>query len=170
MTAVADLRRGWCPSVLRPMPTGDGLLVRLHPPGGALGAAQARAVAEAARACGNGLLDVTGRGNLQIRGVREETHADLVGRLIRTFPLQESAPDPSPSGEARLARSASGAGAPTPSAIDRVEHGPDAPTRLGLRPSPPSPKGRDQRAQSLKVARPGRRTSCLHSPTAAPSG
>ena len=114
MTAVADLRRGWCPGVLRPMPTGDGLLVRLHPPGGALAPAQARAVAEAARACGNGLIDVTGRGNLQLRGVREETHAELVGRLIRAFPLQESAPDPSPSGEGRLTRSASRVGTGQP--------------------------------------------------------
>jgi len=62
------------------MPTGDGLLVRLHPPG-ALTAAQARAVADAARACGNGFLDVTGRGNVQIRGVRAESHGALVERL-----------------------------------------------------------------------------------------
>jgi precorrin-3B synthase len=79
--AAPPTRRGWCPGVLNPMPTGDGLLVRLHPPGGALTAAQARAVAAAARACGNGFLDVTGRGNLQIRGVREERHAALVERL-----------------------------------------------------------------------------------------
>ena len=37
------------PASLRPMRTGDGLLVRLHPPGGALSAEQARAVAAAAR-------------------------------------------------------------------------------------------------------------------------
>lgn len=30
------LRRGWCPSTLRPMETGDGWLVRLHPPGARL--------------------------------------------------------------------------------------------------------------------------------------
>ena len=54
-----SLRRGWCPGARRPMETGDGLLVRVHPPGGALSAAQARALADAAEACGNGLLDVT---------------------------------------------------------------------------------------------------------------
>src|SRR6516164_8832886 len=26
------LKRGWCPDILHPMPTGDGLLVRLYPP------------------------------------------------------------------------------------------------------------------------------------------
>ena len=78
--ATPPMRRGGCPGVLTPMPTGDGLLVRLHPPG-ALTAAQARAVADAARACGNGFLDVTGRGNVQIRGVRAESHGALVERL-----------------------------------------------------------------------------------------
>lgn len=81
MTALDLLRRGWCPSVLTPMATGDGLLVRLHPPGARLTAAQARAVAEAARACGNGLMDLSGRGNLQIRGVRPDSHARLVALL-----------------------------------------------------------------------------------------
>ena len=47
---VSDRRRGWCPGVRRPMATGDGLLVRLHPFGGRLTADQARLVAEAARA------------------------------------------------------------------------------------------------------------------------
>ena len=58
-------RRGWCPSLARPMPTGDGLLARVHPPLGILSAVQLRAVAEAARrsnadrvlAAGDSLLD-----------------------------------------------------------------------------------------------------------------
>lgn len=81
-------RRGWCPSVRRPMATGDGLLVRLHPPDGALSAAQARIVAQGARVCGNGLLDVSTRGNLQIRGVREDTHDALVDRLAQAGVLE----------------------------------------------------------------------------------
>ncbi|WP_372422754.1 precorrin-3B synthase [Salinarimonas chemoclinalis] len=80
MTAL-PLRRGWCPGARRPMETGDGLLVRVHPPGGSLSAVQARALAEAAEACGNGLLDVTARGNLQIRGVNEVTHRAVLERL-----------------------------------------------------------------------------------------
>ncbi|KMO34018.1 hypothetical protein [Methylobacterium aquaticum] len=74
-------RRGWCPGLARPMPTGDGLLVRLHPVAGLLTATQARAAAQAAREGGNGLLDVTARGNLQIRGVTAESH----GRVVATF-------------------------------------------------------------------------------------
>jgi precorrin-3B synthase len=76
------LRRGWCPGALRPMPTGDGLLVRIHPPGGRLAPDALRIIADLAEATGNGLIDVTGRANLQIRGVRAESHADLVEGLV----------------------------------------------------------------------------------------
>lgn len=79
----ASRRRGWCPGVRRPMATGDGLLVRLHPFAGRLTADQARLVAGAARDHGNGHLDITARGNLQIRGVREETYPDLLAILDR---------------------------------------------------------------------------------------
>ncbi|MGP9819532.1 precorrin-3B synthase [Salinarimonas sp. NSM] len=80
MSAVS-MRRGWCPGARRPMETGDGLLVRVHPPGGVLSAAQAQGLADTAEACGSGLLDVTARGNLQIRGVSETTHAAVLERL-----------------------------------------------------------------------------------------
>jgi precorrin-3B synthase len=63
------------------MATGDGLLVRLHPPGGRLTAALARLVALAAHDCGNGLLDISARGNLQIRGIRDGTYPALAARL-----------------------------------------------------------------------------------------
>ncbi|MCJ2013376.1 precorrin-3B synthase [Methylobacterium sp. J-076] len=74
-------RRGWCPGLARPMPTGDGLLARLHPPLGVLTLPQARAVAEGARRYGNGHLDLTARANLQIRGVSEATTAPLAALL-----------------------------------------------------------------------------------------
>ncbi|KFG70209.1 precorrin-3B synthase [Microvirga sp. BSC39] len=76
-------RRGWCPGVRRPMATGDGLLVRLHPFGGRLSADLARLVAQAARQHGNGHLDITARGNLQIRGVGEDTYPALLAQLDR---------------------------------------------------------------------------------------
>jgi precorrin-3B synthase len=63
------------------MPTGDGLLARLHPPLGRLTAGQLRAIAAAARSCGNGLLDVSNRGNLQIRGIFAHLHPALVEQL-----------------------------------------------------------------------------------------
>ena len=74
-------RRGWCPSLARPMPTGDGLLARVHPPLGRLTPDQMRAVAEGARTHGNGHIDVTARGNLQIRGVSEASAPRLACAL-----------------------------------------------------------------------------------------
>ncbi|WP_112663406.1 precorrin-3B synthase [Microvirga flavescens] len=76
--AASSSRRGWCPGVRRPMITGDGLLVRIHPPAGRLTSVQARMIAQAAKDHGNGHLDVTARGNLQIRGVREDSYGALV--------------------------------------------------------------------------------------------
>lgn len=76
-------RRGWCPSLARPMPTGDGLLARIHPPLGRLTPTQLRAVAEGARAHGNGHIDVTARGNLQIRGVSEASAPGLACALAQ---------------------------------------------------------------------------------------
>lgn len=81
MTAFAI--KGWCPSALRPMRSGDGLVVRLRPRGSRLSAGQAAGIAELAKRCGNGLIDLTSRANLQIRGVREETHQALVIGLDR---------------------------------------------------------------------------------------
>ena len=62
------MRRGWCPGLFEPMATGDGLLLRVKPWRGRLAVGQARDVAVAARRWGNGRFNLTGRGNLQLRG------------------------------------------------------------------------------------------------------
>ncbi|MBM3082042.1 precorrin-3B synthase [Chelatococcus daeguensis] len=74
-------RRGWCPGIARPMATGDGLLVRIHPRHGSLTAAQLGGLADLAERYGNGLADVTSRGNLQLRGVAEADHGALSDAL-----------------------------------------------------------------------------------------
>jgi len=73
MTVLAPdtLRRGACPSLSAPMRTGDGLLVRLRPAAPALAAEDLLALAELAREHGNGLIEITARGNLQLRGLTE---------------------------------------------------------------------------------------------------
>jgi precorrin-3B synthase len=69
MTARAiDQRRGACPRLSAPMPTGDGLLVRLIPIGTVALDALARLCA-AARTHGNGVIEITSRGSIQIRGL-----------------------------------------------------------------------------------------------------
>ncbi len=71
MNAVAALRVGWCPGALRPMMSGDGLIVRVKVRGMALSVERAIGLAAAAARHGNGLLELTARANLQIRGVSE---------------------------------------------------------------------------------------------------
>lgn len=67
------LRRGACPTLAEPMPTGDGLLARLRPASGRLTPAQLVALAEAATRHGNGLVEITARGSFQIRGLTADT-------------------------------------------------------------------------------------------------
>jgi precorrin-3B synthase len=73
--------KGWCPGALRPMPTGDGLLVRVRISAGRLSLDQAEALASCARDCGNGTIEVSSRGNLQLRGVAEAKLNELQARL-----------------------------------------------------------------------------------------
>jgi precorrin-3B synthase len=75
--------KGWCPSAYRPMLSGDGLVVRVRPRAGRLSAAQADGIAELAERYGNGLIDLTGRANLQIRGVGETGHVPLLAGLVQ---------------------------------------------------------------------------------------
>ncbi len=81
MVSEAPLRKGWCPGARRPMPAKDGLLVRLRISGGIVVTAIMRGIAQAGRDHGNGLFDLSARGNLQIRGVRESALPALIETL-----------------------------------------------------------------------------------------
>jgi precorrin-3B synthase len=67
-----------CPGLMRIVPARDGGLARLRLAGGVLSANAARAVARAARVCGSGVIEVTNRANLQLRGIRDDAHAALI--------------------------------------------------------------------------------------------
>ncbi|MBR0832465.1 precorrin-3B synthase [Bradyrhizobium manausense] len=83
--------KGWCPGALRPMQSGDGLVVRVRPFGGRLDAAQAAGLAHLAERHGNGLIDVTSRANFQIRGVSESSHRLLLDGLAQLTLLDPDA-------------------------------------------------------------------------------
>jgi precorrin-3B synthase len=62
------LRRGTCPGLADPLPTGDGLLARLavtRP----IPLDAFTALCAAARTNGNGILEITSRGSIQVRGL-----------------------------------------------------------------------------------------------------
>lgn len=73
--------RGWCPGALRPMMSGDGLVVRVRPRGGRLAPAQAQGIADLSARFGNGLIDLSSRANVQLRGVTDESHGPLIEGL-----------------------------------------------------------------------------------------
>ncbi len=77
----APYRKGWCPGALKPMETGDGLLVRVRAPRGRLSLDQAAALADAALQCGNGIIGLSARANLHLRGLSESTLPNLRVRL-----------------------------------------------------------------------------------------
>ena len=83
--------QGWCPGALRPMESGDGWVVRVRPRAGRLTSAQARGIAALARAHGNGLIDLSARANVQLRGVSMASHAPLIDGL-RALHLLDDTP------------------------------------------------------------------------------
>ncbi|HSI41022.1 MAG TPA: precorrin-3B synthase [Xanthobacteraceae bacterium] len=111
-------RRGACPTLPAPMATGDGLLARFSPLA-PLSRAQVAGLAAAARAHGNGIVQVTARGSLQVRGLdapsapRFTKAVDALGIVVRTGlgievgPLagRDGAADPRPLADA-IARAA----------------------------------------------------------------
>lgn len=73
--------KGWCPGALRPMMSGDGLVVRVRTRGGRLTQAEAKGIADLSRRYGNGLIDLSSRANVQLRGVPEAAHGPLIEGL-----------------------------------------------------------------------------------------
>ncbi|MFD3743475.1 precorrin-3B synthase [Nocardia sp. NPDC058633] len=66
-----------CPGVLRLHQAADGPLARIRVPGGRLEPAQLQVLADAARDVGNGNLELTSRGNIQLRQVRDASELAL---------------------------------------------------------------------------------------------
>jgi precorrin-3B synthase len=79
---VAPRRRDACPGVVDAMESADGWLLRIRLPGGTITPAQLRAVARVAGTEGSGLVEITSRANLQVRGVPAARLAPAAGALV----------------------------------------------------------------------------------------
>ena len=108
---IAAHRRGACPTLHEPMQTGDGLLARLRIKGGRVTPGQLAGIAALAAEHGNGQVEITARGNLQVRGLRPASAAPFArgiealvsierGLVVETPPLAGDDPteiaDPRP--------------------------------------------------------------------------
>jgi precorrin-3B synthase len=83
MTAAPAIK-GWCPTLLSPMESGDGWLARVKPSAGCVSAEAARLIADAARRHGNGHIDLTSRANLQVRGLSPRSAQAFAETIIGT--------------------------------------------------------------------------------------
>ena len=88
--------RGWCPDLFAPMRSGDGWLLRLKPRLARLTVPAGRSLAAEAARCGNGIIELTGRGNLQLRGLTPQA-AEAFAR----FAVEAGLADPDPAVERR---------------------------------------------------------------------
>ncbi|MGW6912400.1 cobalamin biosynthesis protein CobG [Kitasatospora sp. NPDC054939] len=78
-----------CPGALRLHPADDGALARVRLPGGLLTVRQALALADAAEELGDGGLELTSRGNVQLRGLAADCGREL-GEHLRAAGLLPS--------------------------------------------------------------------------------
>lgn len=69
--------RGACPTLAKPMAVADGLLVRFRPVAEGFTPDQLEALANSASKYGNGLIEVTARGNVQVRGLTAATEQNF---------------------------------------------------------------------------------------------
>ncbi|MEX0347355.1 MAG: precorrin-3B synthase [Rhizobiaceae bacterium] len=83
----SQFRRGACPGLSDPMPTGDGLLARLYLDHPDIQPANLIHILQSATQHGSGFVEVTSRGNLQIRGLTEHS-ARLLEQDVQTTGLE----------------------------------------------------------------------------------
>ena len=80
--SVKDHIKGWCPGAYHPMMSGDGMIVRVRPRLAQLSAGQALGLCRIAQNFGNGLIDLTSRANLQLRGLHPGEHQQVLDSLV----------------------------------------------------------------------------------------
>jgi precorrin-3B synthase len=78
-----------CPGAMRLHEAADGFLARVRVPGGRLSLAQAQSLGEAAARLGDGSLELTSRGNVQLRRLGPDAGADLA-RVLQAAGLLPS--------------------------------------------------------------------------------
>lgn len=91
-----SLRPSACPALTRIVSARDGGLCRIKLPGGELHAEQAIAIAEAASEHAGGVIELTNRSNVQLRGVRAGHEPALIARLLAAGLGPRQLPDASP--------------------------------------------------------------------------
>ncbi|WP_299207452.1 precorrin-3B synthase [uncultured Tateyamaria sp.] len=87
--------KGWCPGAWRPMMSGDGLIIRIRPRLARLTREQILGLCALSLSHGNGIIDLTSRANLQMRGIAEDQHGNVLRALQHLDLLDATAEDES---------------------------------------------------------------------------
>ena len=74
---------GWCPFGTIPYKAKDGLFLRIIPNKSYLSLEQSKCICEISKNYGNSKIDITNRGNLQIRGLKKDS-VDKVVLILET--------------------------------------------------------------------------------------
>ncbi|HEY4199383.1 MAG TPA: precorrin-3B synthase [Devosiaceae bacterium] len=82
MNLSLPMRASACPGLYRLAPARDGGICRVKLDLGTMTAAEARALAAAAQRFGNGIVEITNRANLQLRGIAESDAEALADTLV----------------------------------------------------------------------------------------
>lgn len=86
---IAASRRGACPTLDAPMQTGDGLLARIRIAGGRIDPVRLEHLAALCGIHGNGVVEITARGNLQVRGLKPDA-VPAFAKSVRELVLVDS--------------------------------------------------------------------------------
>ena len=71
----------FCPGILHAVPAKDGMLIRIRIPGGLIEARQLSSVATLSAVFADGQVEITSRGNLQLRAIEERSLPEIVDGL-----------------------------------------------------------------------------------------
>ncbi|APX12138.1 cobalamin biosynthesis protein CobG [Tateyamaria omphalii] len=84
--------KGWCPGAWRPMMSGDGLIVRIRPRLARLTQVQTLGLCALSQTHGNGIIDLTSRANLQMRGINGNQYDSLL-QALQDLDLLDATPE-----------------------------------------------------------------------------
>jgi precorrin-3B synthase len=89
--SAAPSRRGACPGLWQPLPTGDGFLVRIIPIG-TMPLSAFAGLCACARRHGNGILEITARGSIQVRGLSAHSAPQFAAEIATLGIAAEGVP------------------------------------------------------------------------------
>ena len=80
--------KGFCPSLRRPIFASDGLLVRLRFILNTIESEKLKSLCDLSRKYGSGLMELTNRGSLQIRGIKKINHENFIEEIFKNKILE----------------------------------------------------------------------------------